>query len=171
MKQMKQVILMAGLMTGLLGCGNGKNDQGTSGNKTDQNSTAKEKTRKATKLEHKPINPDTVALPLNNGQKWELDSATKLPMVRISQEIEKKGKGLQKMDEAAFKQLAAKLDPRIQKIADNHNLEGKGEKALATLLDYMRREADMMRQGDKKQAQVALLNLSELMGVYRDHFK
>lgn len=167
---MKRLIYLAGitgLMIGLSACGQ------QSGNESQKDSAGqKEKnTRQETRLAHKPINPDTVQLPLNNGQKWRLDSTTKSQMLRINQLIEKRGRTLKEMKKPGFNEMGQKVNRRVEKIATHHNLEGKGKKALESLLSKIKREADIMIQKDKKQAQVALLNLSELMVVYQAHFR
>lgn len=167
---MKRLIYFAGI-TGLIislsACGNENGSESQKDSAGEEDKSKRQKTR----LDHKPINPDTVELPLNNGQKWRLDSTTKNLMVRINQLIENRGRSLKEMNEQGFNQLGQKVNRQLEEIANQHDLEGQGKQALEKLLIKMKREADVMIQKDKKEAQVALLNLSELMVVYQAHFR
>lgn len=167
MKQNWQLAITLVITVLMLSCSGEKSSQ----SEKEVNDASKGKEVEKTELKHKPIDVDTIQLSLNDGEPWKLDSMTKIKMASISNEIKQKGRTLKKMDGRGFQKFGSKLDQKLDKIGNENALKGEGSKAFNTLLNHMKREAQVLRKGDKKPGQVAVVNLSELMKVYREHFQ
>ena len=118
---------------------------------------------------HEASESATLALELNNGEKWPVDEHTRAVAVRLS-ELVTTSEHLQTVDDA--RQLSARLDEELKVLVQGCTMTGPAHDQLHVFLVALFPKVAQLKQGDDiAQLQSVRDDIGCLLVAYAEHFE
>lgn len=152
-----------------LGCSSPKGQETPQGVPLDEATPSKQERAQILNDDLKKIIPwEEVHVELNNGQKWELDSSVFYPLNEIYQKIYVLGGNFDSFEIDQLNQEAVEIHELLSQIQINEALQGEAE--LGKVIVVLREQILVMMGANKKNAQIAMLNMGNLMEGVKNSF-